>query len=200
MAIRSSYLNSFLTRISLVWLRNNWRRKRLACLNLPQCMRFDHDSIRAIISFVGWLWWRRQIWRSVFGVPTKHALCTSALDECYRCSDDKLKSIFDELLKRVPATYKCYVKYFQEHEKGDLGAMCPPVDVPCFHASHKADGVEIDLGVPRCIVKSSEYNFSPKRRYQFDDCREQVEVFMGKGMLRYAPVVIWSLRLFRSVG
>lgn len=108
---------------------------------------------------------------------------TGALDEYYRCSDNNLKNIFDELLKKVPTTYNCYVEFFKEREEGDPSAMCPPVKVPRFHASHEADGIEIDLGVPRCIAKSNNYNFAPKRRYQLDDCREQVEVFMGKGIL-----------------
>ncbi|HEY9201590.1 MAG TPA: hypothetical protein VIQ81_08345 [Gammaproteobacteria bacterium] len=107
----------------------------------------------------------------------------NALDEYYRCSDEKLKGIFNELLKKVSATYSCYVEYFQQHEEGDPSVKCPPVDVPRFYASHEAGGVAIDLGVPRCIVKSNKYNFSPKNRYQLDDCHEQVEVFMGKGIL-----------------
>lgn len=108
---------------------------------------------------------------------------TQALDEYYRCSDDKLRAIFDSLLKKVPATYNCYVEYFEEHKEGDPSTKCPPVEVPRFHASHEADGIEIGLGVPRCIAKSSEYNFAPKRKYLLDDCREQVKVFMGKGFL-----------------
>lgn len=111
------------------------------------------------------------------------AYYTSALDEYYRCSEDKLSEIFDDLLKRVPSTYDCYVRYFQEHKEGDPSAECPPIEVPRFYASYEADGLETDLGVPRCIAKSSNYNFAPKRQYQLEDCREQVEVFTGKAIL-----------------
>ncbi len=108
---------------------------------------------------------------------------TSALDEYYRCSSDKLKGVFDDLLSRVPDTLNCYVNYFKNRDEGDPSLECPPVEVPRFLHSYEADGLEIDFGVPRCIAKSNGYNFAPKMAYQLDNCREQVEVFMGKTFL-----------------
>lgn len=103
----------------------------------------------------------------------------SALDEFYRCSDEKLKDIFDDLLKQVSETYNCYVRYFAEYKEGDPSSYCPLVEVPQFFPSYEADGLEINFGVPWCVAKSSNYNFAPKRKYQLDDCREQVEVFLN---------------------
>jgi hypothetical protein len=111
---------------------------------------------------------------------------TNALDVYYRCSDTKLKAIFDELLMSVPATYICYVEFFKDKKDGDPSSACLPVDVPRFFHSYEADGLEIDLGVPRCIGKSKDFNFAPKRAYQLDDCREQVEVFTGKAIQSYS--------------
>lgn len=108
---------------------------------------------------------------------------TNALDEYYRCSSDKLKGIFDDLLLRVPDTFNCYVNYFKNRDEGDPSLECPPVEIPHFLHSYEANGLEINLGVPRCIAKSNRYNFAPKKAYQLDDCREQVEVFMGKTFL-----------------
>lgn len=111
---------------------------------------------------------------------------TNALDEYFRCSDEKLKDIFDRLLTSVPATYNCYVSYFNNKKEGDPISECPPVEVPHFYHSYEANGLEINLGVPRCTAKSDGYNFAPKRAYQVDDCREQVEVFMGKASLSHS--------------
>ena len=105
---------------------------------------------------------------------------TQALDEYYQCSYDELQVIFDNLLKKVPATYNCYVEYYAENKEGDPSVKCPPIEVPRYHASYEVDGLAINLGVPQCIAKHSTHNFAPNRRYQLDDCREQVKVFMGK--------------------
>ena len=109
-----------------------------------------------------------------------------ALDEYYRCSDTKLKAILDQLLVSVPATYNCYVEFFKDKKEGDPSAACPPVDIPLFFHSYEADGLEADLGVPRCIAKTKVYNFAPKRVYQLDDCRDQVELFTGKAIRSYS--------------
>lgn len=105
---------------------------------------------------------------------------TNALDTYYQCSDMQLKTIFDKLVKDVPETYNCYVNFFANANTGDSSSGCPPVDVPRFYQSYEAEGIEINLGVPRCIVKSEGYNFAPKSAYQLDDCRQQVDVFIGK--------------------
>lgn len=110
----------------------------------------------------------------------------NALDEHYRCTSRKLKSIFDELLVSVPATYKCYVDFFRDQEEGDPSVQCPPIDVPRFNHSYQIDGLEYDLGVPRCIRKSDGYNFAPKREYQLGDCKKQVEIFAGEGAFGYS--------------
>ena len=46
---------------------------------------------------------------------------TNALDQYYRCKEEKLKSIFDKLLVSVPAKYNCYIegndkKYGETHK------------------------------------------------------------------------------------
>jgi len=109
-----------------------------------------------------------------------------ALDEHYRCSDTKLKSIFDELLISVQDTYNCYVAFFKDHKEGDPSRACPPIDVPQFFSSYEADGLEVHLGVPQCIRKNDVYNSAPKRDYQLEDCREQVEVFTSKTIQSYS--------------
>jgi len=106
----------------------------------------------------------------------------NALNEYYDCSDVELKQIFNKLLVSVPDTYNCYVEFFKEKKEGDPSAACPPIDVPRYLHSYEADGLEYDLGVPRCIRKSDGYNFSPKWSYQLDDCLRQVEIFSGKNL------------------
>lgn len=105
---------------------------------------------------------------------------TNALKSFGNCSDEKLKAIFDNLLKQVPSTFDCYARYFEVRKAGDPSTECPPIGVPKFYSSYEADGLEFDLGVPRCIRKSDGYSFAPKTTYQLDDCRNQVQVFMGK--------------------
>lgn len=112
---------------------------------------------------------------------------TTALEEYYRCSETRLRSVLDGLLVSVPETYNCYEKFFRDIKEGDPSVTCPPVEAVFLH-SYEADGLEINLGVPRCIAKSESYNFAPKRAYRLDDCREQVEVFLGKARTSYS----WS--------
>lgn len=104
---------------------------------------------------------------------------TRALDTHYDCSERNLKGILGGLLKSVPATYNCYMEYFRERKEGDPSTACPPIDVPRFFQSYEADGLEISLGVPRCVRKNAGHNFAPKRTYELVRCREQVEVFTG---------------------
>lgn len=104
---------------------------------------------------------------------------TAALDEYYRCSARKLKNIFDQLLTQVPKTYECYVGYFEMNSTGDPSSACPPVEVPTFFPSDEAQGLKGDLGVPLCVTKNKTFDFTPKRRYELDDCREQVDIFVG---------------------
>lgn len=111
---------------------------------------------------------------------------TNALDEYYRCADTKLTEIFDKLLISVPATYNCYVEFFKDKDKGDPSSECPPVDIPRYRPLYVADGLEINLGVPQCIAKSIGYNFAPNDTYQLDDCRKQVDVFIGKSRLSHS--------------
>ena len=47
----------------------------------------------------------------------------NALDTYYNCSERELKTIFDGLVKSVPATYNCYVEFFRERKEGDLGSV-----------------------------------------------------------------------------
>jgi len=110
----------------------------------------------------------------------------NALDEYYRCSDTKLKAIFDGLLSSVPDTYNCYVEFFKNDREGDPSQACPPVDVPRFFPSYEADGLEVSLGVPSCMRKNNVYLFSPKRAAQLSECREQAEVFTSKTMQSYS--------------
>jgi len=105
---------------------------------------------------------------------------TNALDEHYRCSDSKLRGIFDGLLISVPATYRCYSEFFKNRKEGDPSVECPPVEVPQFIHSYQASGLEINLGVPQCVKKNKTYNSAPKRLYQLEACHKQVEVFTGK--------------------
>lgn len=109
----------------------------------------------------------------------------SALDAYYDCSEAELKQIFNTLLVSVPGTYNCYVEFFRDKKEGDPSTTCPPVDVPRYVHSYEATGLEPDLGVPRCVRRSTSYNFAPKMAYQLDDCLRQVEVFTGKGFLSY---------------
>lgn len=94
--------------------------------------------------------------------------------------------VFDELMEAVPKKYNCYVEFFQSTEEGDPSSLCPPLDVPQFHHSYQVDGLEYDLGVPRCIRKSDGYNFAPTRKYQLADCKEQVEIFTGEKSFGYS--------------
>ena len=48
------------------------------------------------------------------------------------------------------------------------------------------DGLEYDLGVPRCVKKSDGYNFAPKEKYQLSRCKEQVEIFTGDEVFGYS--------------
>lgn len=107
---------------------------------------------------------------------------TSALDELYNCQDMKLKATFDDLLVKVPATYNCYVEFFQDKREGEPSSDCPPVDVPHFPYPYEADGLEINLGVPQCVRQHEGNSFAPKRAYELDDCRKQLEVFAGEGL------------------
>jgi hypothetical protein len=111
---------------------------------------------------------------------------TDALDRYYNCSAENLKSIFDQLLVSVPAKYNCYVEFFENNKEGDSSVACPPIDVPRFSSSMEADGLEYDLGVPRCIRKSGGYTFAPKKEYELHSCEGQVEVFTGKGYRSYS--------------
>ena len=106
---------------------------------------------------------------------------TSALDQYYRCSEEKLKLIFDQLLVSVPAKYNCYEEFFKESKEGDPSNACPPIDVPRYMGSIEASGLEYDLGVPRCIRKTGHDNFTPKKYNELWICRSQVEAFTGKG-------------------
>ncbi|RJQ52230.1 MAG: hypothetical protein C4526_08535 [Nitrospiraceae bacterium] len=128
-----------------------------------------------------------------FEYPDQFPVCkqsmlnfTNALDEYYRCEETTLKDIFDKLLISVPATYNCYVEFFKDKDNGDPTSKCPPVDIPRFSPSYETEGIEINLGVPSCIAKNEGYNFAPKRAYQLDDCREQVEVFIGQSILSHS--------------
>ena len=102
---------------------------------------------------------------------------TNALDQYYRCSEDKLKSLFDQLLISVPAKYNCYEEFFKESKEGDPSNACPPIDVPRYMGSMQASGLKYNLGVPRCISKTG----TPKRHSELWICKSQVEVFTGKG-------------------
>lgn len=110
----------------------------------------------------------------------------NAMDEHYRCASSDLKGIFDKLIMQVPKTYNCYVDYFKDKEEGDPSIECPPIDVPRFNGLYVADGLEYDLGVPRCVRKSQGYNFAPNRRYKLDDCKDQVEIFTGSKSYGYS--------------
>ena len=61
---------------------------------------------------------------------------------------------------------------------------CPPVDIPQFRGAYVVDGLELYLGVPRCVRKSGEHSLAPKRNYEVSDCKEQVEVFAGTNSYR----------------
>lgn len=110
----------------------------------------------------------------------------NALNEHYRCTNRKLKWVFDELLVSVPATYNCYVDFFSDKEEGDPTNQCPPIDVPTFFQSYEVSGLEHDLGVPLCIRKSVGYNFAPKWKFQLVDCKNQVEVFTSKNAIGHS--------------
>jgi hypothetical protein len=106
-----------------------------------------------------------------------------ALDEHYSCTKRKLTAIFDELLTVVPKTYNCYVEFFSDKSEGDPTSVCTLVEVPKFHHSYEADGLEYDLGVPWCVRKDRASSSAPKREYRLEDCREQVRVFAGENVL-----------------
>ncbi|MEQ9244383.1 MAG: hypothetical protein RLN99_00345 [Kiloniellaceae bacterium] len=108
-----------------------------------------------------------------------------ALDTHYDCTERNLQRVFDGLLKSVPDTFNCYVEFFIVEEEGDPSSACPPVEVPHILRSYEADGLEISLGVPRCIRRDAGYNFAPKRAYELEMCHEQVEVFTGKKRSTY---------------
>lgn len=108
-----------------------------------------------------------------------------AINEHYRCANSELRNIFDKLMKDVPATYNCFVDFFSDKKEGDPSLQCPPIDVPRFNGEYVVDGLEYDLGVPRCVRKSDSHNFAPKRKYELDDCKEQVEIFTGRKAYGY---------------
>jgi hypothetical protein len=110
----------------------------------------------------------------------------NAMNEHYRCASSELKGMFDKLVKQAPKTYNCYVGYFIDKEKGDPSTQCPPIDVSRFNGSYVVDGLEYDLGVPRCVRKNKGYNFAPNRKYKLDDCKKQVEIFTGKKSYGYS--------------
>ena len=107
----------------------------------------------------------------------------NALDEHYRCTNQKLKTTLDDLLVSVISTYNCYVRFFADKDRGDPSAQCPPLDVPRFHHSYQVDGLEYDLGVPKCVS-----GYAPTSRYDLSNCNEQVEVFTGDNIFGYS----WS--------
>jgi len=120
---------------------------------------------------------------------------TDALDVHYRCADEKLKDIFDGIVKQVTATYNCYVGYFGRTEEGDPSIECPPVDLPRnVPTSYEVDGVEHDFGVPWCIATKSRRPFAMRKAYELDDCREQVEIFIGESTL-LTHISLSSLRV-----
>lgn len=104
----------------------------------------------------------------------------SALDTYFDCSKSTLKNIFDDMLRRVPATYNCYLDYFKVQQKGDPSVKCPPVKVPTFYPYLDASGTKPELGVPRCIRDNAPHKFFPKRKYSLPACKAQVDVFTGK--------------------
>jgi len=110
----------------------------------------------------------------------------SATQEHYRCAETELKGIFDKLMKEVPAKYNCYVRYFSDKREGDPSSQCPPIEAPRFRGAYTVDGLEYDLGVPRCIGKSKGYNFAPKRKYELESCKEQVEIFTDRKSYGYS--------------
>jgi hypothetical protein len=111
---------------------------------------------------------------------------TIALDDYYKCSLEKLRSIFDRLLVEVPKTYNCYIRNFDEKSHTNLSQKCSPIDVPRFHATYEADGLEYDLGVPRCVKLNGEFDFIPKYKYQIEECKQQVDIFTGKDSFKFS--------------
>lgn len=110
----------------------------------------------------------------------------NAMDTHYRCANSELKGLFDKLIKEVPKTYNCYVDFFRERDEGDPSTQCPPINVPRFDGAYVVDGLEYDLGAPRCIRKSKNHNFAPDRAYELADCKKQVETFTGKKSYGYS--------------
>ncbi len=107
-----------------------------------------------------------------------------AMEVHYSSTNSELKKTFDILIEKTNKTYNCYVRYFANEETGDPSVDCPPVDIPQFRGAYVVDGLELYLGVPRCVRKSGEHSLAPKRNYEVSDCKEQVEVFAGKNSYR----------------
>lgn len=107
---------------------------------------------------------------------------TDALDDYFRCAENRLSELFANLTQQVLQTYDCYVLYFENREVGDPRSLCSLVNIPVFDNAHQVTGLEIDFGIPRCVEKSSNYNFAPRNVYQLEDCQNQVDIFIGNSI------------------
>lgn len=97
----------------------------------------------------------------------------------YIAAESELRSIFDKLIKDVTDKYNCYSQFLEQNTTGHPSASCSPLNVPQFNGQYVVNGLEYDLGVPRCIRKNEGYNFAPKTKYDLDKCRREVEIFTG---------------------
>ena len=111
---------------------------------------------------------------------------TTALDEYYDCADTKLRAIFDDLFKRVPDLFNCYVRFFNDKKEGDPSFFCLPLEAPKFRPHFAAKGLELRFGIPQCLRKIKGYDFAPKESFDLHDCRRQMQIFMGETKQTYS--------------
>ena len=102
-----------------------------------------------------------------------------AINTFLRCKRDELKTAFDRSIRDVKKTYNCFVDYFSTHKQGDPSGQCDLVEEPTFHARYEADGIEMYFGIPNCVRKSSTTLYIPKRYYELERCKDDVEAFTG---------------------
>ena len=83
----------------------------------------------------------------------------------------------------MPDVISCYAKYFDANRTGDPSMQCGSVEIPRFIQNYDVDGLKENLGVPRCIAKSYNFNFAPRNRYSFGLCQKEINNFLGVGAL-----------------
>ena len=112
----------------------------------------------------------------------------AALRRFNTCAHTDLRNILDKLLAEVPRIYNCYVKFFDEHDKGNPTESCGKVKIPTFFQSTDARGVDAKFGLPNCVTDMSsyvEYDFAPISAYDLKKCKKEIDVFIGEGTASY---------------